>query len=88
LKYFPQIDSFRFFAAFCVLTAHWLHHIPWVNHLKLGFIGVDFFFVISGFLISLKLYELREKVEEKKLSFGTVIKQFMVRRAFRIFPIY
>ena len=88
MKYSKQLDTFRFFAAFAVLTSHWLHYSPIVQKLHLGSTGVNFFFVISGFLISYQLFELRESIELKKIKFWKAIKNFTLRRGFRIFPLY
>ena len=88
MTYYKQIDSFRFFAAFAVLTTHWLHSLPATKILELGFIGVDFFFVVSGFLISYQLFELSKSVSEKKISLIKAIRNFVIRRGLRIFPLY
>ena len=88
MTYYKQIDTFRFFAAFAVLITHWLHFIPVVERLKLGLIGVDFFFVISGFLISYQLFQLREKIKDSQIAYGKALGYFIVRRALRIFPLY
>lgn len=50
--------------------------------LNQGFRGVDFFFAISGFLITTLL--LREKDRTGSIS----LKNFYIRRSFRIFPVY
>ena len=47
LKYFPHIDGLRAIAVISVV----LHHIS-EELLPGGFIGVDVFFVISGYLIT------------------------------------
>ena len=49
---------------------------------KFGWTGVDLFFVLSGFLISLQLFN--EIKREEIISF----KQFFLKRFFRIIPIY
>lgn len=88
LRYFNQLDSFRFVAALLVIIYHWLHFVPAVEAFPLGRFGVDFFFVISGFLISLKLFELKESIEQRKLTTKLAFFKFFVGRAFRIFPLY
>ena len=55
-KYLPSIDSLRALAVLAVI----IYHID-VNYLPGGFLGVDLFFVLSGYLISsliIKEYEL------------------------------
>jgi peptidoglycan/LPS O-acetylase OafA/YrhL len=88
LNYYKQIDSFRFFAAFAVAVSHWLHFLPVVENLKLGYIGVDFFFVISGFLISYQLIDLNKAVVKGRVSRSKGLTNFIIRRGLRIFPLY
>ena len=88
MRYYKQIDTFRFFAALAVVVAHWLHFIPWIDGLRLGFIGVDLFFVISGFLISYQLLKLKDKNQSHKNSPTKAIISFLCRRSLRIFPLY
>lgn len=89
-KYFKNLDGLRFFAALAVIIGHSQHivylyqgqhrYTPWAN--KLASFGVDFFFVLSGFLIT---YLLLQEIEKT----GTIqIKDFYRRRALRIFPLY
>jgi len=73
-KYRPDIDGLR---AVAVLSVIGFHAFP--SWFKGGFIGVDIFFVISGFLISTILLE---NTKQKKISFIT----FYSRRIRRIFP--
>ncbi len=73
-SYRPDIDGLR---AFAVLSVMLYHAFP--NAVRGGYVGVDVFFVISGFLISSIL--LREAAQ------GVLsIKNFYGRRIRRIFP--
>lgn len=73
-KYRPDIDGLR---AIAVLSVVCFHAFP--NLLIGGFIGVDIFFVISGFLISTILFE---NLDRGTFSFS----DFYMRRIKRIFP--
>ena len=75
LRYVPGLDGLRALAVTAVLLYH--ADISWMPG---GFLGVDVFFVISGYLItSLLLAEQRSR--------GTVgIGQFYLRRARRLLP--
>jgi peptidoglycan/LPS O-acetylase OafA/YrhL len=72
--YRPDIDGLR---AIAVLSVVLFHFFPSV--VQGGFIGVDIFFVISGFLISKHIWE---ELTGGKFS----IKTFYARRVRRIFP--
>ncbi len=73
-KYRSDIDGLR---AVAVLSVVFYHAFPgWV---KGGFIGVDIFFVISGFLISTIIFE---NLERNSFNFY----EFYGRRIRRIFP--
>jgi peptidoglycan/LPS O-acetylase OafA/YrhL len=72
--YRPDIDGLRAIAVLSVL----LHHIN-PSLLPGGFIGVDIFFVISGYLISSHIYK---EACEKTFT----IKRFYKRRINRIIP--
>ena len=72
--YHSHIDSLRAIAVFTVILFHINH-----NYLSGGFIGVDIFFVISGYLISSQIF--------KSVSHSTFsIKEFYARRIKRILP--
>ena len=74
-KYLPSIDSLRAIAVISVI----IYHID-ANYLPGGFLGVDLFFVLSGYLISSLI------IKEYK-STGTVnLYNFYVRRARRLLP--
>ena len=73
-KYRPDIDGLR---AIAVLSVMIYHAFP--AKFRGGFIGVDIFFVISGFLISTIIFK---SLEINKFSFV----DFYSRRIRRIFP--
>ena len=75
-RYYPHIDGLRAFAILPVLLYH-----AFPSLFPGGFIGVDVFFVISGYLITKGLLT---DLESGKYSIGT----FYVRRIRRIFPAY
>ena len=84
-----QLDALRAIAVFGVLACHWLpKHLFLNSHLALGILGVKFFFVLSGFLITLLLLEYRKNIDDGKKDIGVTIRRFYIRRFLRIFPIY
>jgi peptidoglycan/LPS O-acetylase OafA/YrhL len=81
LKYFPGLDGIRAICALAVLIENSQGAVG-VFFLRFGALGVDMFFVISGFLIVTLLLRERDKI-------GAVnLKGFYARRVLRIFPIY
>jgi len=82
--HFETFDALRFLSFFLVFLHHAL--IPSTSFLQLftksGGIGVIFFFVLSGFLITYIL--LHEKLNNGKIS----LKHFFIRRILRIWPLY
>ncbi|WP_432672429.1 acyltransferase family protein [Flavobacterium sp. SM2513] len=86
----PNITGLRFFLALCVVLFHTSefcskHAIPFYNDLSIfnkGHEAVCVFFSLSGFLIIRQLYI-------EKATFQTIsLKNFYLRRALRIFPLY
>ncbi|MDB4274068.1 acyltransferase, partial [Algibacter sp.] len=89
--YLPGLHGLRAIAAVLVIITHvelfkakW--GLPNLYNYKLiqdfGTIGVDFFFVLSGFLITYLLFKEKEKYN--KVS----VKSFYIRRVLRIWPLY
>lgn len=83
-KYRPDIDGLRAVAVLAVVLYHASKHL-----LKGGFVGVDIFFVISGYLITgilIKTFD-RQRNGEQGISplFGLI--SFYARRVRRIFPV-
>jgi len=74
IKYRPDIDGLRAVAVGCVVCFH-----AFPNLLKGGFVGVDVFFVISGYLISTIIFQ---GLERGQFSYA----DFYARRIKRIFP--
>lgn len=73
-KYRPDIDGLRAIAVLAVVAFH-----AFPSLVKGGFIGVDVFFVISGYLISTVIFE---NLDRETFSFS----EFYARRIKRIFP--
>jgi peptidoglycan/LPS O-acetylase OafA/YrhL len=89
--HYPNINSLRFLAAAVVVVHHTeqiksLKGLPnlWGNDsiLMVGKLGVDLFFVLSGFLITSLLFVEQESPK------GINVKNFIVRRILRIWPLY
>jgi peptidoglycan/LPS O-acetylase OafA/YrhL len=75
LEYRGDIEGLRALAILMVIGAH--AGVPWLTG---GFVGVDVFFVLSGFLITGLL--LREVAETGSIAFG----RFYLRRLRRLMP--
>lgn len=75
-KHIPALDSLRGIAVLLVIIFHCFPH----NVTKIGWIGVDIFFVLSGFLITGILLDTKGK--------KNFYLNFIVRRTLRIFPLY
>lgn len=89
--FFPGLHGLRFFAALAVVIGHvelLKQYLGYPNSAdqpvfyELGRIAVTFFFVLSGFLITVLL--LVEKANTTTIS----VSKFYVRRILRIWPLY
>ena len=85
----PTLDGLRGIAILAVLVSHFVHLAPTAGDLpaqilgrtaRLGWAGVDLFFVLSGFLITGILIEARRD--------DGFFRTFYMRRTVRIFPLY
>ena len=89
--YFKNLNGIRFIAAALVLIHHAFYFTSSFNPQNtiienclrnLGRLGVNIFFVLSGFLIS--YYLIVEKDQTKTINF----KRFYIKRILRIWPLY
>src|SRR5512135_3333697 len=72
----PGLDGLRAVAFLLVFALH-------TDYLQVGWVGVQFFFVLSGFLITGILLDMK-----KSLPAGKYFAKFYGRRFLRIFPLY
>lgn len=92
MNYIKGLNAIRAFAVFFVLVWHFIPRhslntlLGVLEQLLLpsGAFGVILFFVLSGFLITRLLLIAKESCDNKM----QIIKNFIIRRALRIFPIY
>lgn len=76
MNYIRSLDGLRALAIIGVMLYHY-------ELVACGWVGVQLFFVLSGFLITGILLSSKEKY-----SFKTYVKRFYWRRSLRIFPLY
>lgn len=72
-EYFPALDSLRLFAMLAILAYHYAPHL-----VSGGFIGVDLFLVISGFLLARSLMKWEFK------DFGIKYLAYTIKRVLRL----
>ncbi|WP_437991763.1 acyltransferase family protein [Sorangium sp. So ce145] len=88
----PSLDFLRTMAVLSVVCGHWasgfrradgvevgMERLPFFHF---GWVGVDIFFVLSGYLIGRQLWK------EAAVSKTVVFPRFFARRALRIWPLY
>ncbi len=74
---FETMNGLRGFAALAVVGLHWLDNHP---NLANGFLAVDLFFVLSGFVIAHSY--------ENRLRSGLPVGEFFLIRLIRLYPLY
>src|SRR5215216_2425986 len=72
----PGLDGLRAIAFLLVFALH-------TEYLQVGWVGVSLFFVLSGFLITGILLDMKKTLAAKDYFF-----KFYGRRFLRIFPLY
>ncbi|WP_025886213.1 acyltransferase family protein [Asaia prunellae] len=90
--FFPLIDVLRGFAAISVVIFHIISHFNWDSFPKsgplvwfrIGWVAVDLFFVISGFVISLSAFSTLDKTSDRILYY----RHFIRHRLARIVPLH
>jgi peptidoglycan/LPS O-acetylase OafA/YrhL len=75
--YYNGLDAFRGIAILMVVA---YHCFDYVGAVKFGWLGVDLFFVLSGFLITDLILTVKKH--------PNFLKTFYIRRALRILPLY
>lgn len=75
--YIKSLDGVRAVAILMVMAFHF-------DIIRFGWMGVQMFFVLSGYLISQILLKEKDKPE----PLAQRLKQFWIRRSLRIFPVY
>src|SRR6185369_11421808 len=75
--HYPVLDGLRGVAILLVVL---LHNFGFLNYFFFGWLGVDLFFVLSGFLITDILLSAVDKPH--------FLRNFYMRRVLRIFPLF
>src|SRR5258706_13440215 len=75
----PHLDGLRGMAILVVATTHFFYEFYFS---KVGWIGLNLFFILSGYLITRCLFQY------KSYSAQNYFRNFYVRRILRIFPLY
>lgn len=89
---YPHLNLLRGFAALSVLVYHIIHlgewdgfpRFGWLQWFHIGWMSVDLFFVISGFVITHSLLQSYQRNH----SYKQICLEFLPRRLWRIVPLY
>lgn len=91
--YFPNLDATRFIAFLHVFLAHCFYTNSleisdsrlfeiFSKNIKAGFLGLDYFFVLSSFLLTFLILEEENRTGTFRSGF------FLIRRGIRLWPLY
>lgn len=84
LAYSPRLDGLRAIAALMVLFSHYFVELHGPDF-RYGGNGVQIFFVISGYLITMILLSQKNEAIVSRIK---MTMNFIVKRALRLFPVY
>ena len=77
----PALTSLRFFAAFYVLMFHYIGSAGDPKIISIGYTGVTFFFILSGFILS-------HNYSNVDFAKPRVVKSYFIARIARIYPVF
>jgi peptidoglycan/LPS O-acetylase OafA/YrhL len=83
-KYVPYLDGLRGLAILGVLADHF--HVPLPPLFHIGPVGVRFFFILSGYFITLSLWKVREADLTSPLHRFGMLLRFYLQRLMRVGP--
>jgi peptidoglycan/LPS O-acetylase OafA/YrhL len=83
-KYVPYLDGLRGLAILGVLADHF--HVPLPPLFHVGPVGVRFFFILSGYFITLSLWKVREAETKSPLARFGLLCRFYLQRLMRVGP--
>ncbi len=81
-----QLDGLRAVAVLMVAFGHWFGEEHFSYEPRWSYIGVQLFFVLSGYLITGILLGVRSKVAERSSDWRPPVGAFFVRRLLRLVP--
>lgn len=87
IEYMPQLDGLRAIAILLVLYGHFHSTLSQI-FIPLAWLGVQLFFVLSGYLITRIILNQRSALQTGQLELSKAIKTFYIRRALRLTPMY
>ena len=77
---FYTLDGLRGVAALCIAVLHMPHFFPYLSKPVNAYLAVDFFFILSGFVLSFSY--------DRKISTDMTALRFFLIRATRLYPAY